>query len=602
MKNNKEQLSMYVAPQDYILDAIKDPENLKFETDIIGDIEDFDTLESTVFNKFTIKASPVEQAVFTGESKKNENNSEYLKWNDMEVGKTYRSLDHHYGWMLGNVEDFELSKDQLAEMEVDGWIINGEVWVPDYEPFVLKSKEEYGGDAIYFPSINVTFDGLVGDEGEMDYEEVVESTKEALAVAPTEVKPKTKKNDTPYYIVQVLGTKDGKWKTVCKSTDDIYAYEIYDRWYARLQSGEVDVITDISFTNPGEMMYEALEITEEDLCKRCRRYTGGKLRDDYYVECDESKNERGGSDYGSFYNMLADRLQEEGYEGLKKIAWYCALGTEFSGIANAIHEFRDEDFKLINKRAYKIFDAIDSMVVPYWDSIQGAALYFDSLGKQDNRFNNMLTDMLEDYSLGSPNIGSPNSIIDLVDDIVAELPKAIELANKGLNALYRTIDSITAPQGAIGTKKAIKVQLKATLDKEIVKANRIVALLKQEWPNGIQPQKDVFKGPEDVNKLEYEIHAILGEEMYSNTLSDDFGSFFIEDANDSANGICVNFYFGQPEGKVRVIAFANPEQYGNDYTQEAVYKLPIDVNELAQNAIYLHDEAMKELEKDKENE
>lgn len=576
--NEDEQLDMYVAPQDYILDAVKDPENLEFETDIIGEIPELDTVEPTIFNKFTIQASPVEQAVFTDEP------------------------------------------DAINESHCTGDML--EALVPVEEP----------------------------------------------------IKPATKKNDSRFYIVQLLG-RDGKWKTICKSLDAEYAYQIYDRWNDRIESGDTEFATDISFSDPQELMYEAMEVTELEFCKKAEKnegfispaeeqqivqcfikcdkdinktidtlklaatrfsedeihnacayayvdlasedwfdkhrdweddmpmdaynkilkdaeaILGGKLREDYYVE--SKKNERGGSDYGSFYNMLADKLQEEGFEGLKKIAWYCDLGMEFSGIANAIHEFRDEDFKSINKRAFKIFSAIDSMVADYADQIYGAAEYFNSLGKQDNRFDNMVTDMLEDYSLGTPNIGVPNNVIDFVDDIVAELPKSIDLSNKGLNALYRIIDSITAPQGAMGTKKAIKVQLKAALDKEIAKANRIVALLKQEWPEGIQPQRDMFKGPEDINKLEYEIHAILGKEMYSNTLSDDFGSFFIADANDSANGICVNFYFGQPEGSVRVKAYANPEQYGDDYTREAVYKLPTDVNELAQNAISLHEDAME---------
>lgn len=195
--------------------------------------------------------------------------------------------------------------------------------------------------------------------------------------------------------------------------------------------------------------------------------------------------ERGGSDYMSFYDAFAKEIQDN--DDLDRaILRSFKLTEELSAIAYCIDDsMTKKEIEAINKRSGKIFTAIVGLLRKHrWAN----AGFINVIGDIANRANSrklksIYQDYLDEFAT-DVELHTDEPVV-MINMIVRKLSDIINNGKRYYDDLERSILRLD-DHGFKANKAAVLSELKKAKNYDVDVANKILSLVKQEWPNGIQ--------------------------------------------------------------------------------------------------------------------
>lgn len=197
--------------------------------------------------------------------------------------------------------------------------------------------------------------------------------------------------------------------------------------------------------------------------------------------------ERGGSDYSSFYEALAKQYKDN--RDFRRIALLALkLPEELCGISYSIENMPNKAIQSINKRSEKIFKALFGLTKDYYWQESGFVKVLSDIDKrQRNSGLGYMIDDLGDSFAQDMEIHTDDPQV-LINMILAKMSNIVNTGKRNYDELERQLDKID-DHGFKANKAAIISNLQKEKRKDVDVANKVLSLVKQEWPNGLQSQK-----------------------------------------------------------------------------------------------------------------
>ena len=192
-------------------------------------------------------------------------------------------------------------------------------------------------------------------------------------------------------------------------------------------------------------------------------------------------NERGGDEPQSLYEYLGEEFAAGNTNNLDRIV---DVQTALSAIASTLDQLNPADIEKINKRAPKIAKALFQLAAPYEYEVQGVAKLFRELGKEDKR----LADAVDD-ALDRPCDIDAYNFEELISEIQRYLPTLLREASKAKDSFNVQIDGLAGFGNFKANKRALSHQIDRAVKEDTEVAQKILDLINQEWPKGVQVQK-----------------------------------------------------------------------------------------------------------------